>query len=52
MPQMAPMWWEIMFIIFSMIYICMSTMIYFSTNKLTTNQLKNKSLTNQYNWEW
>nr|ATC73036.1 ATP synthase F0 subunit 8 [Graphocephala sp. EMHAU-2015-Zz052315] len=50
MPQMAPMWWTFLMIMFIMSMIMMMTNMYFNTlNKL----MKKKEInTNQMNWKW
>nr|UPL65250.1 ATPase subunit 8 [Physopelta sp.] len=41
MPQMAPMWWELLFMMTLMLYTFMSTIIYFNKeNKLSTKTEK------------
>uniref|UniRef100_UPI0030DF4B67 ATP synthase F0 subunit 8 n=1 Tax=Mecidea indica TaxID=3127717 RepID=UPI0030DF4B67 len=53
MPQMAPMWWEILFIMFIMSFILMNIMMYFF-NKMKTNMNKKEKSNNinQMNWMW
>nr|YP_010883251.1 ATP synthase F0 subunit 8 [Pylorgus porrectus]WIF28476.1 ATP synthase F0 subunit 8 [Pylorgus porrectus] len=52
MPQMAPIWWESLFTLFTMTIIFMNTMIFwikmYSPKKL--NQLNKNFMMN--NWKW
>nr|YP_010172668.1 ATP synthase F0 subunit 8 [Mnais tenuis]QHZ87408.1 ATP synthase F0 subunit 8 [Mnais tenuis]QSH89865.1 ATP synthase F0 subunit 8 [Mnais tenuis] len=52
MPQMAPMSWTILFLLFSMVMTFMATMNYYQyapvTNKITTKS----STHNHMNWKW
>nr|YP_010222553.1 ATP synthase F0 subunit 8 [Glaucias dorsalis]UCC46003.1 ATP synthase F0 subunit 8 [Glaucias dorsalis] len=53
MPQMAPLWWEILFLMFIMSFIMMSIMIYFLNNIMIKNKnISNKININQLNWPW
>nr|YP_010222514.1 ATP synthase F0 subunit 8 [Calacta lugubris]UCC45925.1 ATP synthase F0 subunit 8 [Calacta lugubris] len=51
MPQMAPMWWELLFLTFSLMMIMMVMMMYhYPTNKkLHLKKMKNIK---QPNWKW
>nr|UGK73246.1 ATP synthase F0 subunit 8 [Atkinsoniella heiyuana] len=50
MPQMAPMWWTLLMILFMMSMIMMMTSMYFNTlNKLME---KKEIYTSQMNWKW
>nr|ULR86964.1 ATP synthase F0 subunit 8 [Macquartia sp. 2 HNL-2022a] len=53
MPQMAPINWLSLFIIFSMTFIMFNIMNYFlySPSSPKFNLIKNK-LTNSLNWKW
>ncbi|YP_003208157.1 ATP synthase F0 subunit 8 (mitochondrion) [Halyomorpha halys] len=52
MPQMSPLWWEILFIYFIMSYFMFNIFIYFSINKpLSFKMNKNKKI-EQMNWSW
>nr|YP_010626158.1 ATP synthase F0 subunit 8 [Dybowskyia reticulata]WBK02994.1 ATP synthase F0 subunit 8 [Dybowskyia reticulata] len=52
MPQMAPLWWELLFLMFLMTYMIMNTLIYFMPKSyLDMLNKKNKSI-NQINWKW
>nr|YP_010310377.1 ATP synthase F0 subunit 8 [Camptopus lateralis]UMY75912.1 ATP synthase F0 subunit 8 [Camptopus lateralis] len=52
MPQMSPLWWEILFILFILSFIMMNTIIYYNKNikliKTDNNKLVNKEL----KWKW
>nr|YP_009465594.1 ATP synthase F0 subunit 8 [Eurydema maracandica]AUZ97275.1 ATP synthase F0 subunit 8 [Eurydema maracandica] len=52
MPQMAPLWWEILFIMFMITFMMFNIMIYFNSSKNINkkNSLNKKSL--QLNWMW
>nr|QWX95529.1 ATP synthase subunit 8 [Latimbus concolor] len=51
MPQMAPLWWEILFLLFIMNFMMMSTIIYH--NKMySPKQMKMKYKINQFKWKW
>nr|YP_009754532.1 ATP synthase F0 subunit 8 [Myrmus lateralis]QIN90640.1 ATP synthase F0 subunit 8 [Myrmus lateralis] len=53
MPQMAPLWWEILFMVFIMLFILMSIVIYYNTMMLPKNQkYSNNKIYNQMNWKW
>nr|ATF28555.1 ATP synthase F0 subunit 8 [Aphrophora alni] len=51
MPQMAPMYWTFLFMLFIMLFIIFNMMIYFifKFNKLS---LYKKLNYNQMNWKW
>nr|QZI85941.1 ATP synthase F0 subunit 8 [Eocanthecona furcellata] len=52
MPQMAPLWWEILFIVFIMTFLTFSIMIYFNKKNSTMSKtLSSKSIKN-LNWMW
>nr|DAZ87563.1 TPA_asm: ATP synthase F0 subunit 8 [Dichelops melacanthus] len=52
MPQMSPLWWEILFIIFFMTFIIMNSMIYFMTQNKIKQMKKDKNEQKQMNWLW
>nr|AWN56169.1 ATP synthase F0 subunit 8 [Chinavia impicticornis]AWN56182.1 ATP synthase F0 subunit 8 [Chinavia ubica] len=52
MPQMAPLWWEILFIMFIMSFMFIMIMMYFTDKKEFTNKNTNKNFTNQLIWTW
>nr|ATC73049.1 ATP synthase F0 subunit 8 [Cuerna sp. EMHAU-2015-Zz052311] len=50
MPQMAPIWWTLMMILFIFTLFMMMTLIYFNNmNKYTKMK---KIFTSQMNWKW
>nr|YP_004733175.1 ATP synthase F0 subunit 8 [Abidama producta]ACT36221.1 ATP synthase F0 subunit 8 [Abidama producta] len=51
MPQMAPMSWTMLLLMFIMSYMMFNTMIYF-TQDLKTNKKNKKIMTLQMNWKW
>nr|QUM11267.1 ATP synthase F0 subunit 8 [Nysius cymoides] len=51
MPQMSPMWWEILFILFNLTLIMMNIMIYWlktPTSESESTTIKKTSM----NWKW
>nr|QWX95535.1 ATP synthase subunit 8 [Paralycambes pronotalis] len=52
MPQMAPLWWELLFVMFIWLFMMISMIIYF--NKMNNPEVMgSKSIeTNQKNWKW
>nr|UBI44030.1 ATP synthase F0 subunit 8 [Eysarcoris annamita] len=52
MPQMSPLWWEILFMMFIISYILMNIMLYFMI-QMKYNIKNNKMyFINQSNWKW
>nr|QIK50393.1 ATP synthase F0 subunit 8 [Chorosoma macilentum]UPL65614.1 ATPase subunit 8 [Chorosoma sp.] len=51
MPQMAPLWWETLFVMFIMLFLFLSTIIYFNKMTLPKNSNFNK-INSQMNWKW
>nr|YP_009346656.1 ATP synthase F0 subunit 8 [Graphosoma rubrolineatum]API85472.1 ATP synthase F0 subunit 8 [Graphosoma rubrolineatum] len=52
MPQMAPLWWELLFLVFLMTYLIVNNMIYFMPKtSIKPSNHKNKTY-NQINWKW
>nr|ALO76984.1 ATP synthase F0 subunit 8 [Sternolophus sp. STE01] len=51
MPQMAPMNWIFLFIMFAMIFILFNSMNYFSF-KYPIKSYKHKKLLKKINWKW
>nr|YP_010736939.1 ATP synthase F0 subunit 8 [Chinaocerus tubulatus]WEP24826.1 ATP synthase F0 subunit 8 [Chinaocerus tubulatus] len=50
MPQMAPMWWMTMMLIFNLTYLMTTTMLYFNYKIKTKSSIKvNKP---ELNWKW
>nr|UYA97736.1 ATP synthase F0 subunit 8 [Megacopta cribriella] len=52
MPQMAPLWWEYLFIMFSMTMSMLLMMIYHWPHIKSNNLHYNKKGMNQMNWMW
>nr|AKP94523.1 ATP synthase F0 subunit 8 [Macracanthopsis nodipes] len=52
MPQMAPMWWTMLFISFNISFLMMMTIIYFQTDLGPKLSKKLTSKTNNLNWKW
>nr|WKU84061.1 ATP synthase F0 subunit 8 [Orthoprosopa multicolor] len=53
MPQMAPINWLSLFLLFSFIFILFNIMNYFIYLPLTTKSKSfNKIITNSMNWKW
>nr|URX53179.1 ATP synthase F0 subunit 8 [Neotermes phragmosus] len=52
MPQMMPMSWSIMFIMFSMIFILFATTNYYINMPSTKIITKKKTLMKTLNWKW
>nr|UPX88567.1 ATP synthase F0 subunit 8 [Palomena prasina] len=52
MPQMAPLWWEILFLMFIMMYMTTSIFIYFSISKKLSSSIKKNETINQLKWLW
>nr|YP_007476427.1 ATP synthase F0 subunit 8 [Dolycoris baccarum]AFI54815.1 ATP synthase F0 subunit 8 [Dolycoris baccarum]AGF25243.1 ATP synthase F0 subunit 8 [Dolycoris baccarum]AIC83235.1 ATP synthase F0 subunit 8 [Dolycoris baccarum] len=52
MPQMSPMWWEILFILFFTLYLMLNTIMYFSTIKYSTSKKKISYNMNINKWNW
>nr|YP_002791227.1 ATP synthase F0 subunit 8 [Aeschyntelus notatus]ABZ01972.1 ATP synthase F0 subunit 8 [Aeschyntelus notatus] len=51
MPQMAPLWWETLYIIFIFMFMIMIMIIYY--NKSYSPKSNNyKKKINQLNWKW
>nr|YP_002735034.1 ATP synthase F0 subunit 8 [Malcus inconspicuus]ABZ02050.1 ATP synthase F0 subunit 8 [Malcus inconspicuus] len=50
MPQMSPMWWDIMYINFIIIFLLTNMINYWMKNKISKkyNKIKNKNMT----WLW
>nr|ATC73072.1 ATP synthase F0 subunit 8 [Cicadellinae sp. EMHAU-2015-Zz060410]QUO99351.1 ATP synthase F0 subunit 8 [Atkinsoniella grahami] len=50
MPQMAPMWWTSLMILFIMTLLLMMNIIYF--NMLSKSTKNNQIFIKQMNWKW
>nr|AZL35831.1 ATP synthase F0 subunit 8 [Cosmoscarta bispecularis]QHR79671.1 ATP synthase F0 subunit 8 [Cosmoscarta dorsimacula] len=51
MPQMAPMWWTMLFLMFNSMFLLSNMLMYFIFN-LNNKMKANKMLMNQMNWKW
>nr|YP_010192717.1 ATP synthase F0 subunit 8 [Picromerus lewisi]QZP40897.1 ATP synthase F0 subunit 8 [Picromerus lewisi]URT60191.1 ATP synthase F0 subunit 8 [Picromerus lewisi] len=49
---MSPLWWEILFIIFSLTYLMFSIMIYFYSKYNKSSKSLNYKKSNNLNWLW
>nr|YP_010596113.1 ATP synthase F0 subunit 8 [Rhynocoris marginatus]WAJ48445.1 ATP synthase F0 subunit 8 [Rhynocoris marginatus] len=52
MPQMAPIWWTTLFIMFNMAFITMMVSIYFQIENLPTLKKQMTSESKKFNWKW
>nr|YP_009485685.1 ATP synthase F0 subunit 8 [Carbula sinica]AVZ00821.1 ATP synthase F0 subunit 8 [Carbula sinica] len=52
MPQMAPLWWEMLFIMFILTFILMNIMIYFNMKISQKFYKNNYNSIKQFNWKW
>nr|YP_008080947.1 ATP synthase F0 subunit 8 [Psococerastis albimaculata]AFY16887.1 ATP synthase F0 subunit 8 [Psococerastis albimaculata] len=53
MPQMNPMWWFSLFIMFVTILLSSNSLNYFySKNALDINSFKKSNIKNNINWKW
>nr|YP_009654917.1 ATP synthase F0 subunit 8 [Menida violacea]YP_010714118.1 ATP synthase F0 subunit 8 [Menida metallica]QCI09894.1 ATP synthase F0 subunit 8 [Menida violacea]QEL51208.1 ATP synthase F0 subunit 8 [Menida violacea]WDD39681.1 ATP synthase F0 subunit 8 [Menida metallica] len=52
MPQMAPLWWEMLFIMFFMSYMIINIMIFFNKNNTFKTSNKINKMSPQPNWLW
>nr|YP_009654683.1 ATP synthase F0 subunit 8 [Scoparipes salvazai]QCI09212.1 ATP synthase F0 subunit 8 [Scoparipes salvazai] len=52
MPQMAPLWWEILFFTFILSFIIMSTIIYHMTSIKSPSAERKKGEMKEMIWEW
>nr|QCI09368.1 ATP synthase F0 subunit 8 [Lygaeus sp. FS-2019] len=51
MPQMSPMWWEILFVTFNMMFLMINIIMYWNIggeSKLFSSNLNKK----ETNWKW
>nr|YP_011010215.1 ATP synthase F0 subunit 8 [Halobates hawaiiensis]WPW46791.1 ATP synthase F0 subunit 8 [Halobates hawaiiensis] len=51
MPQMAPLSWLTLMIMFIIMIIIINSMTYFNKNYKIKNKMENKKM-NQLNWKW
>nr|ASN65954.1 ATP synthase F0 subunit 8 [Odontocheila batesii] len=52
MPQMAPMNWIMLYILFSMIYLLVNFMNYYIYSIKSTYKKLSKFITKSINWKW
>nr|YP_002735073.1 ATP synthase F0 subunit 8 [Riptortus pedestris]ABZ02115.1 ATP synthase F0 subunit 8 [Riptortus pedestris] len=52
MPQMAPLWWETLFIMFISMFIIMNMIIYYNKNLTSPKVLKKNVMNNEFKWKW
>nr|YP_010222579.1 ATP synthase F0 subunit 8 [Macroscytus subaeneus]UCC46029.1 ATP synthase F0 subunit 8 [Macroscytus subaeneus] len=52
MPQMAPLWWEILFIMFITVFITMSAILYHNINPLQGESDATIKNNTNLNWKW
>nr|YP_011011070.1 ATP synthase F0 subunit 8 [Cymoninus sechellensis]WPW49238.1 ATP synthase F0 subunit 8 [Cymoninus sechellensis] len=52
MPQMSPMWWEMLFIYFMMLFLIMNSIIFWSINMKNKSNFKNLEKNKEMNWKW
>nr|YP_011009661.1 ATP synthase F0 subunit 8 [Hygia bidentata]WPV77653.1 ATP synthase F0 subunit 8 [Hygia bidentata] len=51
MPQMSPLWWEILYIMFLMSFMIINLIMYYNKNFNPKNNLKKKDK-HQFKWKW
>nr|UPL65821.1 ATPase subunit 8 [Alloeorhynchus sp.] len=52
MPQMAPLWWTVLFIMFISAMLLTMMLTYFNWNPQPSSSLNIKHSPNQYSWKW
>nr|YP_009485737.1 ATP synthase F0 subunit 8 [Canthesancus helluo]AVZ00873.1 ATP synthase F0 subunit 8 [Canthesancus helluo] len=52
MPQMAPIWWTLLFIMFILSFTFIYKMIYYQFTTEPSTQSKNLFKTENINWKW
>nr|YP_011009674.1 ATP synthase F0 subunit 8 [Hygia opaca]WPV77666.1 ATP synthase F0 subunit 8 [Hygia opaca] len=52
MPQMSPMWWEVLYIMFLLSYIFITMIIYYNKKTSPQNNLNKKMSIYQFKWKW
>nr|UPL65406.1 ATPase subunit 8 [Dinomachus sikhimensis] len=52
MPQMAPLWWETLYIMFIMMLMLTNIIIYYWTNKMPSPTTMDKKMSSVSNWKW
>nr|AFI23516.1 ATP synthase F0 subunit 8 [Coridius chinensis] len=52
MPQMAPLWWETLYIMFTLSFFIVLIFMYHNINKFNMKSTKNDIICSQMNWKW
>nr|YP_009654865.1 ATP synthase F0 subunit 8 [Pseudomictis brevicornis]QCI09433.1 ATP synthase F0 subunit 8 [Pseudomictis brevicornis] len=53
MPQMAPLWWEILFTMFIVSFLFMNIIIYFNKVFAQSDNLKDQKINaEEFKWKW
>nr|YP_009943340.1 ATP synthase F0 subunit 8 [Cletus punctiger]QOD41603.1 ATP synthase F0 subunit 8 [Cletus punctiger] len=52
MPQMSPLWWEILFLVFIMSFMLMNTIIFYNKKMLPKQKSIEMIKINQFKWKW
>nr|DAZ87589.1 TPA_asm: ATP synthase F0 subunit 8 [Euschistus heros] len=52
MPQMSPLWWEMLFIIFILTYLVMTTLVYFIISPRVKISSNKKIKSSEMKWLW
>nr|YP_009750098.1 ATP synthase F0 subunit 8 [Enoplops potanini]QIJ46457.1 ATP synthase F0 subunit 8 [Enoplops potanini] len=52
MPQMSPMYWEILFMVFIFSFLMMNTIIFFNMKMYPSQSLSKIFKVNQFKWKW
>nr|QZI85954.1 ATP synthase F0 subunit 8 [Sycanus falleni] len=52
MPQMAPIWWTTLFIMFNVSFLAMIAITYFQEIPLPSMEMKITSKISNLNWKW
>nr|YP_010310364.1 ATP synthase F0 subunit 8 [Daclera levana]UMY75899.1 ATP synthase F0 subunit 8 [Daclera levana] len=52
MPQMASLWWELLFMFFIITFMLMNTIIYYNKLLKFNKKINNKFIKMEFNWKW
>nr|QKY63792.1 ATP synthase F0 subunit 8 [Triatoma barberi] len=52
MPQMAPTWWAILYLVFIMSLMIMCLILYFHSFNMPLIKSKDTNIKNKMNWKW
>nr|YP_010311856.1 ATP synthase F0 subunit 8 [Planusocoris schaeferi]UNA71164.1 ATP synthase F0 subunit 8 [Planusocoris schaeferi] len=52
MPQMAPLWWEVLFMLFMLSFFMMNIIMFFNLKMKNKNKLMKLIMVNQFKWKW